>query len=195
MNHKTYFLLFYLIKYIQTIYDSFMNECGPYNNTENESIIPTRNNCINESANAHNKTCCFLEGEKDLKYRTACVLINDTQEERISLLKEMKEVATKLKIDCGNEKNLTSDCGPKDPSSVRECEFDKSKQCCFVKIKSEDFNGSACKRFKNMTRTKIGQTVIAAKTVGATLEIACYCRKFFDINYFLLIIYILFLFI
>ena len=194
MNHKTYFLIFYLIKCILLIeYNSFTNQCGP--NKDLEKSISKKEDCTN-SKDDSGQLCCFLEGEQDLVYKSCCILIpENTTKNRVAVIKNMTEVATKLKIDCGGVKNFTSDCGKKkeNPSSVKDCKEFESEQCCFVKIKSNDFEGTACRKFNDMTRTKIGQSVIAAKTIGATLEISCYSEKFFDINNFLLIIYILLL--
>ena len=99
------FLLLYFLELIKSAHDSFKNECGPYVGLEDEVIMPKKEDCINSPASGNQK-CCFLEGEKDLLRRTACVLIEDNSEKRIELIQELSEIATKLKVDCNSKKKF-----------------------------------------------------------------------------------------
>ena len=49
--------------------------------------------------------------EKNLIKRTACVVIENDSEERIKLIQDLSEIATKIKVDCGQQKVFESDCG------------------------------------------------------------------------------------
>lgn len=156
----------------------FTNECGPYKGRIDDKDYPTKTQCISSTA-SDGKKCCHLSGEQLLKEKSACVEIINTEEERIKLVKEGEEFATKVKVDCGNKKEFISDCanGKKDPKNKYDCS-DKSLgdgwDCCYVKIKSEDFNdATACRKFKDINSEKIGEAVVAANTIGAKLKIQC----------------------
>ena len=184
----SYFLI--LIK----SHDSFKNECGPYSGLDDEVIMPKREDCIDPTdTSTTNPKCCFLEGEKDLIKRTACVLIIDNPESRIELIQELSEIATKLKVDCGSTKSFTSDCGSPNPSSEKDCSGGSSgKKCCFVKITSPQFTGQACKEFESIDINTIGEAVVAAKTVNAELDVKCNYINL-NINYYLFALFLLYL--
>lgn len=179
-NHSLKFLIFlFLIIFTSQKHDSFVNECGLYNGIEDPVLMPTLNDCIkdkDETPRGGNQKCCLVEGEKDLYQRSACVLVVDEEESRIKLIEEMSEIATKLRVDCGSEKVFKSDCGVDNPSSQGDCKLDynsETDKCCFIKIDSPQFSGYACRKFTNININTIGEAVVAAKTVGATLEVLC----------------------
>jgi hypothetical protein len=185
-------LLSYLLILIKSSHDSFKNECGPYSGLDDEVIMPKKEDCIGSSATSPLK-CCFLEGEKDLIKRTACVLIEDNADSRIELIQELSEIATKLKVDCGTSKSFTSDCGSDNPSSEEDCSGGSSgKKCCFVKITSPQFTGQACRQFDSIDINTIGEAVVAAKTVNAELDVKCN-YIYLNMNYYLFVLFLLYL--
>ena len=189
------FLLLYFLELIKSAHDSFKNECGPYVGLEDEVIMPKKEDCINDNTNYGNQKCCFLEGEKDLLRRTACVLIEDNSEKRIELIQELSEIATKLKVDCNSKKKFESDCSTStDPSSEKDCSDGSSgdEKCCFVKITSPQFNGKACRKFKSIDINVIGEAVVAAKTVNAELDVKCNF-VLLNLNYYFLVLFLLYL--
>ena len=184
-------LFSYLLILIKS-HDSFKNECGPYSGLDDEVIMPKREDCIDPTDTSTTK-CCFLEGEKDLIKRTACVLIIDNPDSRIELIQELSEIATKLKVDCGSTKSFTSDCGSSNPSSEKDCSGGSSgKKCCFVKITSPQFTGQACKEFESIDINTIGEAVVAAKTVNAELDVKCNYINL-NMNYYLFALFLLYL--
>ena len=186
-------LFSYLLILIKS-HDSFKNECGPYSGLDDEVIMPKREDCIDPTdTSTTTPKCCFLEGEKDLIKRTACVLIIDNPDSRIELIQELSEIATKLKVDCGSTKSFTSDCGSSNPSSEKDCSGGSSgKKCCFVKITSPQFTGQACKEFESIDINTIGEAVVAAKTVNAELDVKCNYINL-NMNYYLFALFLLYL--
>ena len=173
---KIIFLL-YCLKHIKSKYDSFKNECGPYIGLENDIIMPTKEECFSSSSSTGSK-CYFVEGEKDLSKRSACILIEDSPENRIEAIEKLSEIATGVNVDCNSNKQFESDCGGNNvPNSEKDCSdnsLGSGEKCCFVKITSKQFTGKGCKKFKNIDFNTIGEAVVAAKTVGAKLEVKCY---------------------
>ena len=182
-------LLLYFLKFIKTKYDSFKNECGPYEGLENDVIMPTKEECFSSSATTGPK-CCFVEGEKDLSKRSACILIEDLPENRIEAIQKLSEIATGVNVDCNSAKQFSSDCGGNNaPNSEKDCSdnsLGSGEKCCFVKITSKQFTGNGCKKFKNIDFNTIGEAVVASKTVGAELEVKCYSFLLRN-NYFILL--------
>ena len=166
-------ILSYFINFIKTSHNSFRNECGPYQGLEDDIIMPTKEECLADTS--HSLKCCYVEGEKDLLKRTSCVLINSNSGDRIELVEELSEIATKVKVDCGVPKEFHSECGNGDnPDSEKDCSGNSgNRKCCFVKISSPQFNGKACRLFPSIDINTIGEAVVAAKTVGADLEVKC----------------------
>ena len=184
---KNILLFYFLLTTINTAHDSFKNECGPYTGLDDTVMMPTYEECISDTAqDSTGKKCCFLQGEKDLISRTACVLIEDESSSRIDLITEMSEVATKLKVDCISQKTFTSDCGSSSPNNMDDCKDSSiDEYCCYVKIESKQFNGSACRKFDEINNNIIGEAVVAAKTIDAKLEVKCTKGSFIRKNVFI----------
>ena len=105
----------------------------------------------------------------------------------------MSEVATKLKVNCISEKKFSSDYGSISPNSVNDCEDSSIEEyCCYVKIESKQFNGSACRKFDEINNNIIGEAVVAAKTVDAKLDVKCTKGSFIKNNVFLLWLFFVF---
>ena len=157
---------FHLIK---SSHASFKNDCGPFIGSENSILMPKKSDCIDPDNN-----CCYVEGEKNLITRTACVTITGGPEERIKYIQDLSEIATKIKVDCGQTKQFKSDCGINTQKNKDDCFADKSNgKCCFIKINSPQFEGQGCRKFKSISLNDIGEAVVAAKTVDADLEVEC----------------------
>ena len=181
-------ILLYQIILITSAHDSFSNECGPYTGEVEDN--PTSTQCIGQSTGS-TTTCCYIEGEKDLAIKTACIAITNTQEERIKAVKELNSIATGVKIDCGSTKTFPSDCGVNNPTSKENCNndhLDDGYDCCFISIKSEQYTGNGCKKYKSLDINTIGEAVVAAKTVGAELQVDCFGKW---INCFVYSVFIL----
>ena len=183
----------YFIQLIKSKYDSFKNECGPYEGLENDIIMPTKEECFAHTSSggggASTEKCCFVEGEKDLSKRSACILIEDSSTNRIKAIEKLSEIATGVNVDCNSNKQFSSDCGSNSPNSEKDCSdnsLGSGEKCCFVKITSKQFTGNGCKKFKNIDFNTIGEAVVAAKTVNAELEVKCYSIKLRN-NYFILL--------
>ena len=193
MTFQTQKILIFTILLSQIIissstHDSFSNECGPYSGEVEDN--PSSTDCIGQSTGS-TTTCCYVEGEKDLVKKTACIAITNTQEERINAIKELNTIATGVKIDCGTQKTFPSDCGVDNPTSKENCNHDvlsDGYHCCFISIKSDQYTGNGCKKYKNLDINTIGEAVVAAKTVGAVLEVDCLGKW---INHFIYSIFIL----
>ena len=186
------FINFFCI--IISSHDSFKNECGPYQGLEDTILMPKKEDCLNVAPTPP-ETCCYVEGEKNLITRRACVLIEDNEEERIQLIQDLSEIATKLNVDCGQEKKLESDCGINEKKEKNDCfkDTDNHGKCCFIKIKSPRFEGQGCKKFDSISLNTIGEAVVAARTVDAELEVEC-INCFLKTNlYFLLIFFVILL--
>ena len=163
---------FHLIK---SSHASFKNDCGPFNGLESSILMPKKSNCIDPDNN-----CCYVEGEKNLIKRTACVTItggsggSGGSEARIKYIQDLSEIATKINVDCGQPKEFVSDCGINPNKNKDDCFADKSNgKCCFIKINSPQFEGQGCRKFKSISLNDIGEAVVAAKTVDADLEVEC----------------------
>lgn len=194
---RKFFLFIYFLTTISSKRDSFKNECGPYNGIEDTVLMPKLSDCTKDTTTprGENQKCCIVEGEKDLISRSSCILIEDIQTARIQVIEDLSEIATKLKVDCGTSKEFKSDCGQDSPSSEDDCKSDDGEgKCCFIKIESSQFTGNACRKFKDININTIGEAVVAAKTVGATLEVKCnYTKGIKGIGY-ILSLAVLFLF-
>ena len=68
--------------------------------------MPKKSDCIGSGS-----YCCYVEGEKNLITRTACVTITGDSEARIKYIQDLSEIATKINVDCGQPKEFDSDCG------------------------------------------------------------------------------------
>ena len=157
---------FHLIK---SSHASFKNDCGPFIGSENSILMPKKSDCIDPDNN-----CCYVEGEKNLITRTACVTITGGSKERIKYIQDLSEIATKINVDCGQLKEFDSDCGINSKKNKDDCFADKSNgKCCFIKINSPQFEGQGCRKFKSISLNDIGEAVVAAKTVDADLEVEC----------------------
>ena len=157
---------FHLIK---SSHASFKNDCGPFIGSESSILMPKKSDCIDPDNN-----CCYVEGEKNLITRTACVTITGGSEARIKYIQELSEIATKINVDCGQTKEFDSDCGINPIKNKDDCFADKSNgKCCFIKINSPQFEGQGCRKFKSISLNDIGEAVVAAKTVDADLEVEC----------------------
>ena len=189
-------LLVIIINYfhfINSAHNSFKNECGPFQGLENSFLIPKKDDCVNTVvANPNTYTCCYVEGEKNLIKRTACVLIQNNEDERIKLVQDLSEIATRIKVDCGQQKVFNSDCGINGKKEKNDCFNDpNTDKCCFVKISSSQFEGQGCKLFDSISLNDIGEAVVAAKTVDADLEVEC-GSCFLNINFITYIFMIIF---
>ena len=189
-------IVFHMIVFnlINSKYDSFKNECGPFTGLDDETIMPQKKDCF-DSPKTNDLQCCYVEGEKDLSIRRSCILIENTSEKRIEVIEELSEIATKVKVDCNTPKEFESNCGTStDPNSEKDCSngYEGDKKCCFVKITSEQFTGKGCREFDSININTIGEAVVAAKTVGAELEVKC--NSFLlRINIVILLLFSLFL--
>ena len=152
--------------------------------------MPKKEDCLSQTG------CCYVEGEKNLIHRSACMLVEGGSDERIKLIQEMNEVATKINVDCGGEKNFVSDCGIGEKKEKDDCIADTSDnyKCCFITIDSPQFVGQACKKFDSIDLNDIGEAVVAAKTINAKLEVFCN-YWFLNINISILISTILLIFL
>ena len=187
-------LLVIIINYfhfINSAHNSFKNECGPFQGLENSFLIPKKEDCVNTVvANPNTYTCCYVEGEKNLIKRTACVLIQNNEDERIKLVQDLSEIATRIKVDCGQQKVFNSDCGINGKKEKNDCFNDpNTDKCCFVKISSPQFEGQGCKKFDDISLNDIGEAVVAAKTIDAELKVECE-SCFLNINLSILILLI-----
>ncbi len=192
MSYIILIIVTYLFNFIKSAHKSFMNECGPYEGLDSDVINPKKEDCFNYPGKGSEK-CCFVEGEKDLLRRTSCVVIEDTSEKRIELIEELSEIATKLRVDCNSKKEFKSECGnSQNPESAKDCSDGGEGKCCFVRITSEQFSGKACRKFQSIDINTIGEAVVAAKTVGAELEVLCDFH-FLNINYFVFSLFLLFI--
>ena len=194
---KIFLIISNFFNLIKASHDSFKNECGPYTGLEDEVMMPKKEDCLNPDNDSDGLKCCYVEGEKDLLKRTSCILIENNSEKRIELIEELSEIATKLKVDCGVDKSFDSECGIDTnsvPDSVEDCRDGTlgDEKCCFVKIKSPQFNGKACRKFKSIDINTIGEAVVAAKTVGAELEVKCNFILL-SINYSILLLFLLYI--
>ena len=171
---KVIFLLinyFYLIK---STHNSFKNECGPYQGLDDSILMPKKEDCINTPLISPFK-CCYVEGQQNLIKRTSCLMIEDDSDERIKVIEELGEIATKINVDCGQEKKFESDCGTNEKKEKSDCfaDPDSNGKCCFIKISSPQFEGQGCKKFDSISLNDIGEAVVAAKTIKAELEVEC----------------------
>ena len=184
-------ILSYFINFIKTSHDSFKNECGPYKGLDDTIIMPTKSDCFADTSSYNPLSCCYVEGEKDLLKRTSCVLIKDNSDDRIELIEELSQIATKLKVDCNSPKSFNSDCGSSSPNSEEDCSTGNSgnDKCCFIKITSPQFSGKACKLFHSIDINTIGEAVVAAKTVKAELDVKCNCFLL-KLNYYILLLFL-----
>ena len=156
--------------------------------------MPKKEDCFNSGTSAPQK-CCYVEGEKDLIKRSSCILIENTSQKRIEVVEELGEIATKVKIDCNIDKTFESDCSTNtSPNSAKDCSDGTSgdNKCCFVKIKSRQFTGQGCRLFKDINFNTIGEAVVAAKTIGADLEVKCNIFLL-RVNFFILLLFSFFL--
>ena len=171
---KVIFIFINYFHLIKSAHVSFKNECGPFAGLEDSILMPKKEDCIDPTSTDSQK-CCYVEGEKNLIKRTACVLIEDSSEERIKYIQDLSEIATKINVDCGQTKQFESDCGINNKKDKDECfaDSDSNSKCCFIKINSPQFEGQGCKKFNSISLNDIGEAVVAAKTVDAELEVEC----------------------
>ena len=178
---------FHLIKSAEV---SFKNDCGPFNGLEDPILMPKKEDCINAGSG-----CCYVEGEKNLIRRTACVTIGGTSKDRIKYIEDLSEIATKINVDCRQQKQFESDCGKNTKTNKDDCFADKTSggKCCFIKIDSPQFKGQGCRKFDSISLNDIGEAVVAAKTVDAELEVECK-SNFLNNNYINLVAAIILIF-
>ena len=189
---KLIFIITNFFHFIKSSHNSFKNECGPYKGLEDTVLMPKKEDCLNANTDASaTQKCCYVEGEKNLLKITACVLLEDDSEERIKLIQDLGEIATKLNVDCGQEKKFESDCGVGEKKEKSDCfdDPDSDGKCCFIKISSPQFEGQGCKKFDSISLNDIGEAVVAAKTIDAELEVECE-SCFLNINVMILILFI-----
>ena len=170
---------------------TYKNECGPYKNEET-SENPTLEECLEDSPSTGKVKCCLVTGYINLTTRTTCVNVTNTTDGRIDIIKEFNEFSTGIKVNCGQKPEFKSDCGPDNPSKRSECSSYDLKgeyDCCYVKIKSKQFTGDACRKFENIDQNDIAEAVSAAKTVGASFEVDCFDFSFLKVNFGLLIVF------
>ena len=174
--------------------NSFINECGPYASQETD-INPSITDCINsnEKLNEENvKKCCYVEGYMNLQTRTTCVNVINSTEGRIDMIEEFSSFSTGVKVECGQQKIFKSDCGNDNPEETSNCSKYKTGDysCCFISIKSNQFTGTACRKYNNIDQNDIGEAVLAAKTIGASLIVDCYSQYLIFSKVFFLIFFI-----
>ena len=177
--------------------NSFINECGPYESQETD-LNPSISDCINsnEKLNEENvKKCCYVEGYYNLQTRTTCVNVINSTEGRISMIEEFSSFSTGIKIECGQQKIFKSDCGNDNPEETSDCSKYKTDDysCCFISIKSNQFTGNACRKFNHIDQNDIGEAVLAAKTIGASLIVDCYSHYIKFSSVFFLCFFLVFL--
>jgi len=174
--HKLIIIFFKFLNLVMCEHNSFMNECGPYlGHLPDKENMPNLNDCIKSTNNALTEKCCFVQAQKGYENITTCILIEDTSENRIELIEELSEIGTKIKVNCGSEKLLVSDCGTENPNSPGDCISDSSgdEKCCYIKISSDEYSGVSCKKFKNQDLKNIEEVDSAAKSVDTKLQIQC----------------------
>ena len=183
----------------KTLHTSYKNECGVYKGNETENN-PTLEECLSDEMNKEkleldSEKCCLITGYINLTTRTTCVKVLNTTEGRISVLEEFNSFSTGIKVNCGNHPEFKSDCGPDHPNERKDC-FDSDVDgydCCFVRIKSKQFTGDACRKYKNIDQNAIAEAVSAAKTVGAFFEVDCHSFYLFN-HYLFILLFSFFLF-
>jgi len=193
-----YIINFILIFSTTTTHNSFTSDCGTYSGQlwEKNIVEPKQEDCydINNIDQTSSSFCCLVSGIENLNEKTACFNLENNPTVRIKTIKEMEEIATKIKIDCGIKKSFTNDCGEANADNANQCNLNQGQtgQCCLITIESNDFNGKFCKHFNNkLDINTIGDAVVAAKTVGAKLEVNCNI-KMINANLFVLLTAIIF---
>ena len=87
------------------------------------------------------------------------------------------ENSTEIVLDCGQSKELQSNCGSGDLKSPSDCskgKVDDGKRCCYVHIKRGDnTESSGCRIFPLLDINTIGEAVVAAKTLNVSLDVDC----------------------
>ena len=85
-------------------------------------------------------------------------------------MKELKsfkncEIATKINVDCGQEKKFESDCGTNEKKEKSDCFAgpDSNGKCCFIKISSPQFEGQGCKQFDSINLNDIDEQSLLLK--------------------------------
>ena len=168
---------------------------GPYQGLDDTILMPKKDECLNSELTSTMK-CCYVEGQQNLIKRTACLLIENNSEERIKAIQDLNEIATKINIDCGQEKKFESDCGINDKTEKDDCFGDTNVEgkCCFIKISSPQFEGQGCKHFDSISLNDIGEAVVAAKTIKTKLEVEC-ISFFLNVSSRKIFIFLIFLFL
>ena len=190
---KVIFIFINFFHLINTAHNSFKNECGPYKGLDDTILMPKKEDCLKENTDeSSTEKCCYVEGEQNLIKRTACVLLEDETEERIKIIQDLNEIATKLNVDCGKEKKFESDCGINEQKEKSDCfgDPDINGKCCFIKISSPHFEGQGCKKFESISLNDIGEAVVAAQTIDAELEVECgSCFLIINLKFLILLIF------
>ena len=178
----SFFLIIFKRVYLSTELEAnFKNQCGPYANEETDQN-PSIEDCINDNTETGNDTkCCYVEGYINLTTRSTCVNVSNTTDGRIEMIDKFSEFATGIKVECGQKKVFSSTCGNDNPKERNDCfKYSNSDyDCCYIYIKSKQFTGSACRKYKNIDQNNIGEAVTAAKTVAAELEVDCFAKWIF----------------
>lgn len=193
LNHLLLIIIF--AKMVITEHTGFINECGKYQGEELTSNFPTKEDCLGYPVTNSSTTCCYVTGNQNLTDKSACFEIIDTEKERIKFIQEAENFATKIKVNCGSKRELKSDCSfktdsPKNKDDCKDNSLPSGYKCCYVKIKSDDFNGEACRKFEDIDSEKIGEAVVAAKTIDVDLTVKCNATLFNSYNVFKFLIYI-----
>ena len=148
------------------------------------SVTPTSSeDClnvqINTTANPSN-VCCYVRRQVDLQILHECTVIDNSTSSayanRISRIHEYMENSTQIVLDCGQSKELQSNCGPNNPKSPPDCSKTRldGKRCCYVHIKRGDnTESSGCKVLPLLDINTIGEAVVAAKTLNVSLDVDC----------------------
>lgn len=150
-------------------YDDFISNCP------NPNIVPLKpNDCFTVP------NCCFVNGTILLTTRNICVSISDpsNQQLRIDTIEALSHLATNINLVCPNiTKSIPSNCGKQNPTSIKDCTKDKTKEydCCYIKVTDEQKQTwKGCMKFKNLDINTIGEAVRAAETRNAKLNVDCY---------------------
>ena len=173
------FICFTLITQFLCEIEDFVSDCM---SPGTDSMPLTTNECILSGVVTGSlNRCCFATGQVLLDTKQICITVNDYQdiEKRVAVINELNQYATAVKLDCGVPRVLPQTCSldHPEPTSASECTEAETgndeTDCCYVSIKSEDYNGTSCIEFPHLDINTIGEAVVAAKTINATLVVNC----------------------
>ena len=159
--------------------EDFVSDCLPVGTN---TMPLTANECILSGVvTGTTNRCCFATGQILLQTKQICITVNEYQDitKRVDIINELNQYATAVKLDCGVPRVLPHTCSydNPDPESVSQCTDaetgNKDTDCCYVSIKSDAYNGTSCIEFPHLDINTIGEAVVAAKTINATLFVSC----------------------